>query len=252
MNIVIIGSGNVAAALGRKFVKAGHHILQILSRNSSAASELAYEWDTESANYTSLINKDADVYIIAVSDSAIEQVAADLVLPGKVVAHTAASVKMDVLKKITDNYGVFYPLQSLRKEVDTPTIPIYTEASNDKAKAVLNKLAHSIYNSPVHSADYDKRAKLHVAAVIVNNFTNHIFTLAEDYCKKEGMEFTELLPLINNTINRLNNEPPSAMQTGPAARRDFDTIAKHEELLQEHPKLLKLYKFLTESILHKQ
>lgn len=251
MDIVIIGSGNVAASLGRKFVKAGHIISQILSRNSHAASELAYEWDSESANYSSLINKDADVYIIAVSDNAIEEVVKDLRLPGKVVAHTAASVKMDVLKKVTENYGVFYPLQSLRKEVETSAIPIYTESINEKTANVLNKLAHSIYNSPVHIADFDKRAKLHVAAVIVNNFTNHIFTSAEDYCKKEGIDFTELLPLINNTVARLNNEPPSAMQTGPAARHDHDTIKKHESLLNEHPKLLKLYQFLTESILNK-
>ena len=69
MNIVIIGSGNVAAILGRKFLKAGHSIVQIYSRNASAASELAYEWDTESTNYKSLIVKNADVYIIAVSDT---------------------------------------------------------------------------------------------------------------------------------------------------------------------------------------
>ena len=251
MNIVIIGSGNVAASLGRKFVKAGHRILQVLSRNSAAASELAYEWDTESANYTSLINKDADVYIIAVPDSAIEEVAKDLRLPGKVVAHTAASVQMEALKKTTENFGVFYPLQSLRKEIDTAIIPIYTEAVNEKTKLALNKLAHSVYNSPVHSADFDKRAKLHVAAVILNNFTNHIFTLAEDYCKKEGIDFTELLPLVNNTVNRLNTDPPSKMQTGPAARKDYETIAKHEALLEHYPRLLKLYKFLTESILAK-
>jgi len=250
MDIVIIGSGNVAASLGRKFVTAGHHIAQILSRNSHAASELAYEWDTESANYSSLINKEADVYIIAVSDNAIEEVVNDIRLPGKVVAHTAASVKMNVLEKVSENYGVFYPLQSLRKEVETAAIPIYTEASNEKTTAVLNELAHSIYNSPVHSADFDKRAKLHVAAVVVNNFTNHILALAEDYCRKEGLDFTELLPLINNTVARLHNELPSTMQTGPAARQDYATISKHEELLQHHPKLLRLYRFVTDSILH--
>ncbi|MCH5597156.1 NAD(P)-binding domain-containing protein [Niabella ginsengisoli] len=93
MNIVIIGSGNVAAVLGRKFVAAGHDIFQILSRNASAASELAYEWNTESANYNSLINKDADIYIVAVADDAIENVVNDIKLPGKIVAHTAAPLK---------------------------------------------------------------------------------------------------------------------------------------------------------------
>src|SRR5688500_6933385 len=116
MNIVIIGSGNVAAVLGRKFTAAGHKIIQIVSRNASAASELAYEWDTESANYMSLINQNADVYIIAVSDNALEELVRHLKLPGKVAAHTAGSVSKEILKDVTSHYGVFYPLQSLRKE----------------------------------------------------------------------------------------------------------------------------------------
>ena len=124
MEIVIIGSGNVAAVLGRKFKAAGHNILQVISRNASAASALAYEWDTESANYISLINKMADVYIIAVSDDAIDNVVTDLRLPGKVVAHTAASVSKEILKNVTAHYGVFYPLQSLRKDMTIlPEIP---------------------------------------------------------------------------------------------------------------------------------
>lgn len=250
MNIVIIGSGNVAAVLGRKFVAAGHHILQVLSRNARDASELAYEWDTESANYVSLINKEADVYIIAVADDAIPLVAADLDLKGRVVAHTAASVKMEVLKDVTDDYGVFYPLQSLRKEQGKiPEIPVYIEAATEKAKKTLDRLARSVYKETGFAADFDKRTRLHVTAVLVNNFSNHIFSLAEAYCKKEGIDFEELLPLIDNTFYRLREAPPSALQTGPAARRDMDTINKHLSMLENHPQLLKLYRFLTESIL---
>lgn len=249
MNIVIIGSGNVAAVLGRKFVAAGHHIVQVLSRNATAASELAYEWNTESANYSSLIHKEADVYIIAVADDAIERIAGDLRLPGKVVAHTAAAVKMDVLKEVTENYGVFYPLQSLRKEqVAVPVIPIYIEGANEPTNNVLNQLARSVYNESCFNADFDKRTKLHIGAVLVNNFTNHIFSLAEAYCRKESIDFAELLPLIDNTFYRLHDASPSSLQTGPAARGDMDTIRKHRILLNKHKQLLKLYDFFTESI----
>ena len=130
MDIVIIGSGNVAAVLGRKFKAAGHQIVQIYSRNASAASELAYEWDTESTNYKILINKNADVYLIAVNDDAIDDVLNELKLPGKVVAHTAASVLKEVLKTVTEHYGVFYPLQSLRKEMaNLPDVPIFFDGS---------------------------------------------------------------------------------------------------------------------------
>ena len=249
MDIVIIGSGNVAAVLGRKWVAAGHQICQVISRNARNASELAYEWDTESANYLSLIHKEADVYIIAVADDAIAKIAADLRLQGRVVAHTAASVKMEVLKEVTDDYGVFYPLQSLRKEQENiPEIPVYIEAATEKAQKTLEKLALSISKNPGFTADADKRAKLHMVAVLVNNFSNHIFSLAESYCKKEGIDFNELLPLIENTFSRMHEAPPSTLQTGPAIRGDKGTIHTHLELLADHPQLSRLYRFLTESI----
>jgi predicted dinucleotide-binding enzyme len=145
MDIVIIGSGNVAAVLGRKFKAAGHTIAQIYSRNAAAATELAYEWDSESTNYKTTINKQADVYIIAVSDDAIDNVIDELRLPGKVVAHTAASVPKEILKNVTTHYGVFYPLQSLRKDMMTlPDVPIFFDGSDAKAKTILEQLAHSI------------------------------------------------------------------------------------------------------------
>src|SRR5258706_4386366 len=126
MDIVIIGTGNAAAVLGRKFKTAGHTILQIAGRNSAAASALAYELNTVPTNYWTSVNKNADVYIIAVSDNAIENIIAELKLPGKIVAHTAASLPKEILKPVSEHYGVFYPLQSLRKEtVSLPDIPLF-------------------------------------------------------------------------------------------------------------------------------
>lgn len=249
MNIVIIGSGNTAAILGRKFKRAGHEILQVVSRNATAASQLAYEWDTESANYLTLLNKTADVYIVAVSDNAVKEIAAELKLPGKVVAHTAAAVPADVLKPVTDHYGVFYPLQSLRKEMDRlPDIPVYVDAHDSVSQRLLQQLALSIsYYPPVEAGD-EQRLKLHVAAVIVNNFVNHLFALAEEYCKREGIGFTQLLPLIEETISRIKEISPRQAQTGPAIRHDEGTIKKHLEILEAHPELKKIYLMLTSSI----
>jgi predicted short-subunit dehydrogenase-like oxidoreductase (DUF2520 family) len=249
MDIVIIGSGNVAAVLGRKFKAAGHNILQIYSRNASAASVLAYEWDTESTNYKSLVNKNADVYIIAVADDAIDDVVEDLQLTGRVVAHTAASVPKEVLKNVTKHYGVFYPLQSLRKEmVQLPDVPIFFDGSDDTARKKLETLAHSISDEKVMMAGDGDRLKLHVAAVIVSNFTNHLYVLAEEYCKKEGLGFKQLLPLIEETALRIKNVSPRQAQTGPAVRNDTETINKHLELLEAHPHLKEIYGLLTNSI----
>lgn len=249
MDIVILGSGNVAAVLGRKFKAAGHSILQIVSRNASVASKLAYEWDTESTNYSSIINRNADVYIVAVSDDAIDDVVADLQLPKKVVAHTAASVSKEVLKNVSEHYGVFYPLQSLSKDnIELPEAPIFFDGSDELTKKKLEALAHSISPQHVSQAGDDARMKLHVAAVFVNNFTNHLYALAESYCKKEGIHFRELLPLIEETALRIKDISPSASQTGPAIRNDEETIQKHLTMLNSHPELKKVYEFLTSSI----
>ena len=250
MDIVIIGSGNVASVLGRKFKAAGHKIVQVVSRNASVASKLAYEWDTESTNYISLVNKKADVYLIAVSDDAIPAIISELKLPAKkIVAHTAAAVSKDVLKGVSDHYGVFYPLQSLRKEMKIlPDVPVFFDGNDEVAKKTLEKLAHSIADEKVTEAGDDARMKLHVAAVFVSNFTNHLYTLAEDYCKKEGLDFKQLLPLIEETALRIKKISPKQAQTGPAVRQDKDTLEKHIELLKDHPKLKSIYLLLTESI----
>jgi predicted short-subunit dehydrogenase-like oxidoreductase (DUF2520 family) len=249
MDIVIIGSGNVAAILGRKFNAAGHKIVQIVSRNASAASKLAYEWDTESANYMSLLTKNAELYLIAVSDNSIEAVASEMRLPEKVVAHTAASVPRDVLKNVSTHYGVFYPLQSLRQEMThMPDIPIYFDGSDDIAKRKLRELADSISFHPSVVANDDQRIKLHVAAVVVNNFVNHLYVLAENYCRKEGISFKQLLPLIEETATRIKDIPPLQSQTGPAIRHDKETLQKHLEILKEHPALKNIYLLMTESI----
>jgi len=249
MEIVIIGSGNTAAVLGRKFKAADHHILQVASRNAAAASELAYEWNTVSTNYFSAINGNADVYIIAVADDAIAEVVKDLKLPGKVVAHTAASVSMDILKNVSNHHGVFYPLQSLRKDMKTiPQIPVFWEGSDEKAKKKLEALAHSIAEEKVVEAGEDSRLKLHVAAVIVSNFPNHLYKLAEQYCRNEGLDFKQLLPLIEETATRIKDISPSKAQTGPAIRHDEETIEKHIALLKEYPQLKSIYELFTQSI----
>lgn len=249
MDIVIIGSGNVATVLGRKFIDAGHNILQVVSRNESAAHSLAQEWKTECINFSGVINLNAEVYILAVSDNAIKDVIAGIKLEGKVVAHTAASVSKEILKFVTDHYGVFYPLQSLRKEMDElPEVPILYDGNDETAKSKLESLAVSISPGYVSLAGDEARSKIHVAAVFVNNFTNHLYALAEKFSETEKINFKKLQPLIEETANRIKNISPKNAQTGPAIRNDEETIRKQLALLASDPQLKKIYECLTESI----
>jgi predicted short-subunit dehydrogenase-like oxidoreductase (DUF2520 family) len=248
MEIVIIGTGNTAAVLGRKLKAAGHNIVQIFGRNAKAASDLAYELDTESTNYWSVVNREADIYILAVSDIAIQEVLKELKLPGKTIVHTAASVSKDVLQE-APHYGVFYPLQSLKKETSyLPDIPIVIDASDEKTLHDLEQLATSI-SQKVMKANDASRLKLHLAAVFCNNFVNHLYALTEAYCKSEGLDFNLLFPLIKETALRIEHLSPSAVQTGPAIRHDLNTIEKHKSLLKDYPELREFYDLFTESIM---
>jgi len=249
MNIVIIGTGNAATVLGKKFKEAGHRIVQVFGRDATAASKLAYQFETESTNYWSVIRKNADFYLVAVADDAITEVAKHVHVPGKLVAHTAASVTKDVLKGMSHHYGVLYPLQSLRKEMsELPDVPLFIDASDEGSRKKLEQLARSISKEKVIVAGDKERLKLHVAAVIVGNFTNHLYKLAEDYCKNEGLDFKQLLPLIEETTQRLKTISPSDAQTGPAIRHDSPTIAQHLAVLEKYPHLKKIYEVMTESI----
>jgi predicted short-subunit dehydrogenase-like oxidoreductase (DUF2520 family) len=262
MKIVLIGSGNVAWNLGKLFTQYKHEVVQILSRNASSSSALAYEIDTESANYFSILNKEADLYVIAVQDGAIASIVKELVGLNKLVVHTSGAMGMDVLKACTTTYGILYPLQSLLYGVrEIPNISFLVQGSSIALEQQLKAFVQSLQTEVRVVTDTDK-LKLHIAAVFVNNFTNHLYVLAFEWCKKNNLDFALLKPLIQESVLRLDvdNTPsasnhadinPAILQTGPAIRRDTETIKKHREALKDEPKLLEFYDLFTQSILKK-
>lgn len=248
MEIVIIGTGNTATVLGKKLKMAGHKIVQVYGRDKILASELGFILNTEFTNSWEDIVKNAEIYIVAVNDEALEGVVNNIQFPGKIVVHTAASVSKDVLQKVSAHVGVFYPLQSLKKDFEQiPITPIILDASDNLTLEKLKTLAYSISDLVVHISEKD-RSKLHMAAVFCNNFVNHIYVLMEDYCKKEHLDFNLLLPLVQETAERINISSAKSLQTGPAIRNDTTTIEKHLIMLHDYPHLINLYRVFTNSI----
>lgn len=254
MNVSLIGSGNVATILGRLIKSAGHIIDSVTSPTMLHAETLAKELNAKANTNLETITHNSDIYIIAVSDTAIKEIADTIKLPGKIIVHTCGAVSKNVLQKISDQHGVFYPLQSLRKEAaHIPLIPVIVDGSNLKTMETIISFAKSI-SGQVGFANDGERLKLHLAAVIVSNFTNHLYALTQEYCKMEAVDFSMLLPLIQETGNRIKEYSPKSMQTGPAVRGDLGTIYSHLQLLNAYPELRKIYNEFTESIvrLHKQ
>ncbi|MEQ1799300.1 MAG: DUF2520 domain-containing protein [Lacibacter sp.] len=250
MNIVILGSGNTATVLAKMMHVAGHSIVQVWSRNQEHAAELAKQVQSKAIHSLQEITTDADLCMIAVSDKAISEVAAELKLKKKVLVHTAGSVSMEVLKNASPNYGVLYPLQSLRKEMtDLPAVPFLIDGNSDDVKALLKDFALSL-SDKVEVANDDARLQMHLAAVITSNFTNHLYAVTEEFCQKRQLDFNLLHPLIQEVANRLNQGRAIDMQTGPARRGDDETIQKHLHILKADEHLHDLYQLLSESIHH--
>jgi predicted short-subunit dehydrogenase-like oxidoreductase (DUF2520 family) len=250
MRIVIIGSGNVATVLGRLFKQNNHEIIQVMSRHEAHARKLAEEVGGVATNYDGITDMTADLYLVAITDGVLFDLNKSFKLGTKLIVHTAGSITKDVLKDISDRYGVIYPLQSLRKEMDViPTIPFLVDGNNEEATEQIEAFAKTLSADVKRSSD-EERLKLHVAGVVVNNFTNHLYTVAEDFCQKENIDFKLLLPLIQETTRRIATYSPKDVQTGPASRNDVFTLDKHLRLLTAHPKLKYLYLKLTDSIMN--
>jgi predicted short-subunit dehydrogenase-like oxidoreductase (DUF2520 family) len=249
MKVVIIGSGNVATVFAGIINKAGHEIVQILSREKSNAKNLAALFNCPYGDFALTPYIDADIYILAISDTSLWHLSQYKSLGKKLVVHTAGSVSIDVLKELSDNYGILYPLQSLSKNAEhTPEIPLLIDGSSDYVKNELELFAKTL--SPnVSFANDEERLKYHIAAVFVGNFTNHLYALAEDFCSKEHIDFKSLLPLIQETSDRIKDQSPKQVQTGPALREDILTMGKHLRALTPHDDLKYLYIKFSESIL---
>lgn len=249
VKVSIIGSGNVA-----------QHLISALqkSQNSGAGIELVEAFSRKKESLASLLDpdsittdlsalKEADLYIIAVSDDAIASVSNQLPFKNRLVAHTSGSAPLDVLHD-TNRKAVFYPLQTFTKgkAVNFKTIPICLEAENPTDYQLLDKVAKSI-SDKVHAINSEQRKALHVAAVFVNNFTNHLYSIGNNICQENQIPFDILKPLIQETVEKIMTLSPDEAQTGPAIRNDQKTIAAHEAFLTNENQLT-IYKILTQSI----
>jgi predicted short-subunit dehydrogenase-like oxidoreductase (DUF2520 family) len=248
MKISIIGAGNVATVLGRLLKHKNFIIEEIVSRNKMHAEKLAEELNADAIVNIQSLSSNSDVYVIAVNDDAVETVSNQLRLDEKIVVHTCGSASITVLKNTSNNFGVLYPLQSLRKEIPyLPAIPFLIDANNDYSKGIISELAKSLSDN-ITEANDEQRMQYHLSAVITSNFTNHLLSLTDEYCTINNIRFSQLLPLMQEVINRIQMFHPAQMQTGPAVRNDVSTIKKHLALLKDFPQLKNIYEIMSESI----
>ena len=233
INVVFLGFGNLNYHLCHALSKAENvTVKQVFNRNF-----IDFLSPLEKIPFTDDISKlaDADIYIIGIPDDAISPFSESLPFQNKLTVHTSGGVGMDQLSN-KNRRGVFYPLQTFSKqrEVDFTNIPICIEAESTEDIELLRKLGKTISENVVEISS-EKRARLHLAAVFVNNFTNYLYGIGSEILKEDDLSFDLLKPLIMETAFKIENLSPTEAQTGPARRNDKKTIEKHLQLLGDSP-----------------
>lgn len=246
-NVTIIGAGNVSWHLSQELIKAGIIITQIFSRDINKAESIAKIVNAQAINSLNDIDSESDLILLCVSDKAINEVVNKLSIEPKIIAHTAGSMSINALNKFK-THGVFYPLQTFTKgiDIDFSQTPLCIEANNRECESKLLTLAKLISKN-TYKLNSEQRLQCHLAAVFANNFTNHMFHVAEHILKQKDISFDILKPIIRETSNKVQNSSPIKAQTGPAIRNDQTTINSHLNLLSD-TEMEKMYSFVSQNI----
>jgi len=248
--IVIIGAGRVAHHLGKALSKRGFSIVQVFNRSEFSGQLLAKKLRCSFTSDLHAILRDADLYILAVSDAALPDLSARLSFPGKLVVHTSGTVALDVIANVSEKIGVFYPLQTFApgRKIDFKKVPFCIESNSSGSETELFAIAKTI-SSHVKVVTSENRRFLHLCAVFACNFTNLLFAITEDLLHSKNLPFEMLHPLIHQTAGNILKGNLMQYQTGPAVRGDTRVLNAHRELLSAYPDYLQIYNLLTDTII---
>ncbi len=251
--IVLIGAGNMGYHLGQQLFKCKTGLCQIYSRTKKKAKLLSQK--TAATPFVTDLNDirgDADLYIVAIKDDAISEVAEGLKAlgkAGKLIVHTSGVTPTSVFQPWFSRYGALYPFQSfsINRALNFSDIPICYHANNKSDSQLLKSLGIAL-NCKTYPINDKERSILHVNGVFVNNFTNYLYQISWDITKEEGIAFDLLRPLILETAQKIMDHQPEDMQTGPAIRGDQKSMQRHLDYLESWPEFKKVYEVLSEGI----
>lgn len=251
MRVVVVGSGNVAESLAQAIAESDElELVQVFARNEERGRKVAELAHSEWSN-TSLA--EADLYLVSVSDNAVEGCAKSLHIPqNAVVAHTAGCCPIDALAP-HEHRAVFYPFQtfSIGRKVDFTKGYIFVEGATEHALQTVEKMAHALTDK-VMPADTARRAVIHLSGVFACNFANAMYANAAEVLAKEGLPFDIVAPVIEETAKKvIESHNPALSQTGPARRGDSQTLERHRKMLADDPAKRDLYDKISEDIWHR-
>lgn len=264
--VALVGAGAVGTTLAQGFVASGHRVEAVLSRTAASAQALADRVGAPVADSSwDALPATVRLVLICVPDDAIASVAEALTeldhpWSDTIVAHTSGAKTAAALAPLAEQGAAtmsFHPLQTFAK--DTPPeafegIVVGLEG-DDRAVAAGEALARALGARPVRLTPEDK-ALYHAAAALASNGLVALLAVVEEVfsASDRGPETPEsaldlVEPLIEQTLENLQQGTPEGALTGPVARGDEETVQTHLDVLAaETPHLVPLYAALSTEV----
>lgn len=205
----VIGSGRAGQSLLRALTRAGWTGLPLLGRGDDPTGAAA----------------GTDLLVLAVPDGAVAEVAGRVdPVAGTVVAHLAGSLGLDVLAR-HPRRAALHPLVSLPSaEVGARRLEgaWFAVAGDPLAEQVVADLG----GRTIEVADGD-RARYHAAAVVAANHVVALMGQVERLAAASGLPLAPFVDLARGALENCAEAGPAAALTGPVARGDWATVARH-------------------------
>lgn len=251
--IAILGAGNVAWHLAPALENIGHEVMQIYARDIRQATKITERlYMAEPTDLVDFSESNAEIFILAVTDSGIPNLADEVILPeGSLLVHTSGSQPLSILGYSSASFtGIMYPLQSFTKgrKLDFAEVPFLIESEDDSSLTKIRNLATSL-SGQVYDVKSTDRKAIHIAAVFAGNFTNHLIRIAEEIMEKQGLDFEMLKPLLVESLSKTLEIGAKNAQTGPASREDMGTLKDHLQFLRDNDQIAEIYRLISQDIM---
>jgi len=248
--IILIGAGKLATNLAFTLTKKGFTILQVYNRTRESGTKLAEKISSSYIDDLRELSSKADLYALAVSDSALQEVSDRIRLKNQMIIHFSGTADISVLRESSSNYGVLYPPQTFNlRSAGFQNIPLCIEANNGESEKKLSAFAATL-SDKIFTVSSDQRRTIHLSAIFASNFTNFMYSIAEDLLSAKNLPMALLAPIIEKTKTNAMQKNIFSLQTGPAIREDLDMIKTHIDILSGKPEFREIYRILSESIIN--
>ena len=248
-SVSIIGAGRLGRTLGRNLRRLGWRIDAVVTR-SKATARAAVRAIGAGEPHSTLTRgvMDADVILLVTPDDALAEVARMLATlagkscRGKVVLHASGALDNSILRPLARcgaSTGSIHPMQTFTKN-SQPNLQgvIFAVEGEARARRAAATIARALGGIPVPVASRYKPA-YHAAGTMLAGHALALTESATQVLKKIGFSrehaVQTLLPLMRQMLDNFEKHGPRAAWTGPTARGDFATVAKHYDALRGHP-----------------